>query len=53
MNESELEPTLRFVPRTGIITATMDGSVDVTATAENLLIESDEYTLDNEEDEEA
>ena len=53
MNESELEPTLRFVPRTGIITATMDGSVDVTATAENLLIESDEYTLDNDEDEEA
>ena len=50
---NQLEPTLRFVPRTGIITATMDGSVDVTATAENLLIESDEYTLDNDEDEEA
>lgn len=52
-NVSKLAPTLRFVSRTGFITATMDGSVDVTATAKNLLLESDEYTLDNDEDEEA
>jgi hypothetical protein len=52
-NVSKLEPSLQFVPRTGSVMATMEGSVDVTATAKNLLLESDEYTLDNDEDEEA
>ena len=52
-NVSKLEPTLQFVPRTGSVMATMEGSVDVIATAGNLLLESDEYTLDNDEDEEA
>ena len=52
-NVSKLEPSLQFVPRTGSVMAAMEGSVDVTATAKNLLLESDEYTLDNDEEEEA